>query len=124
MKQQLTTSEEPRLEAPTRIWMEFPRILIRVRGRGFRKLREDDGPHRANGDGNSGGNGAAEPARIRAAEGRLRCVGGGLLAAHATKRHQPMQGCQVLRRKKVFEVNVGEAAAKSCKCHQATTSGI
>lgn len=75
---------------------ESPRILIRVRGRGFRKLREDDGPHRANGDGGNGGANAGH-ARTRP---QLRLTGkrgDGEGIRHVRKRHHRGEGCQALR---------------------------
>lgn len=75
---------------------ESPRILIRVRGRCFRKLREDDGPHRANGDGGNGGANAGH-ARTRP---QLRLTGkrsGGAGVMHVRKRHHRAEACQALR---------------------------
>ncbi|MCI1091604.1 hypothetical protein MOQ21_11900 [Stenotrophomonas maltophilia] len=45
----------------------FPATCM-VRGRGFRELHEDDGPHQGSGDG-SGGNGGGGDRRSRTARG-------------------------------------------------------
>lgn len=73
-----------------------PRILIRVRGRCFRKLREDDGPHRANGGGsNDGGNAGHARTGPQQRPAERRNGGGGV--THAGKRHHLAETCQALR---------------------------
>ena len=110
-------------EAPTRIRMGFPRILIRVRGRGFRKLREDDGPHRASGDGgNAGGN---RHAANRPPAGRRHCKGGGGgRDVHGAEKTPAANRLSSAALQKSTASIIGELADIGCKCHQARSSAI
>ncbi|CRX70394.1 unnamed protein product [Stenotrophomonas maltophilia] len=92
----------------------FP-ATCRVRGRGFRELHEDDGPHQGSGGGGGGNGGDGRDRRSRTARnggGDQAGVGG--IKNHGAQKTPCACRCQVLRCKKPMQRSSANVPTFGC----------